>query len=288
MTEVPEVVLAHHCQLGEGPAWDETAQRLIFVDILGECVHRFDPATDEFETVLVGRPVGAAVPRAGGGIALAAGLGFLGAEFGNGELVPLADVPEERVAGARMNDGKCDPQGRFWAGTQSDEPERRAGVLYRLEADGTVTPIIEGVGISNGLDWSCEGETFYYIDTASCHIDAFDFDAAAGTLDARRTLVTVPRSVGLADGMTVDSEGGLWVAMFGGGAVHRYSNEGMLEAVVRFPVSLVTSCAFGGPDLKDLYVTTAAHRLSRPEPLAGSLFCFRPGVTGRTCARYGG
>jgi sugar lactone lactonase YvrE len=261
---------------------------LIFVDILEGCVHRLDPVTSELETITVGLSVGAAVPRKEGGIAVAAGMGFLRVDLASGQVVPLADVPEEESPGARMNDGKCDPQGRFWAGTQSDQPERGAGALYRLDVDGTATAMLKGVGCSNGLDWSPDGETFYYIDTATGRVDAFDFDGKAGTLTERRTVVVVPPDVGLPDGMTVDSEGGLWVAMFGGSAIHRYRSDGMLDAVVRFPVSLVTSCAFGGPGLDDLYVTTAAHRLSRDEPLAGSLFRFRPGVVGRLCNGFGG
>ena len=288
MNQRPEVVLEHRCRLGEGPAWDATSQRLIFVDILEGCVHRLDPVTHELETITVGLPVGAAVPRKAGGIAVAAGMGFLTIDPVSGRVVPLVDVPEEDVPGARMNDGKCDPEGRFWAGTQSDQPERGAGALYRLDIDGTATEVLKGIGTSNGLDWSLDGETFYYIDTATGRVDAFDFDGERGTLSGRRPFVVVPPDVGLPDGLTVDNEGGLWVAMFGGSAVHRYRSDGTLDAVVRLPVSLVTSCAFGGRGLDELYVTTAAHRLSRDEPLAGSLFRFRPGVAGRACSGFAG
>jgi len=281
---VPEVVLDHRCLLGEGPAWVETERRLIFVDILRGHLHRLDPATCELETIDVGEPIGAAVPRASGGLVLATESGFVALDD-LGELKPLCRVVED-LPGNRMNDGKCDPAGRFWAGTQSDVPEVGGGGLYRLDVDGTATRMLGGIGTSNGLDWTDDGETLYYIDTATGGVDVFDFDADHGTLSGRRRFIDIPPEAGLPDGMTLDDEGGLWIALFGGSAVHRYTPDGTLDAVVEYPVSLVTSCAFGGPDLDELYVTSAGHMLSSPEPLAGSLFRCRPGVRGRPCVSY--
>ncbi len=151
------------------------------------------------------------------------------------------------------------------------------------------------MNVSNGLDWSADGATFYYVDTQLAlgrlplsGIDAFAYDVATGRLSERRRVVTIEPSLGLPDGLTVDEEGCLWLALFGGGAVHRYRPDGALDAVLPLPVSLVTSCAFGGPDLQDLYVTSAAHRLRREEPLAGSLFVCRPGPRGRPPSAFAG
>ena len=283
-----EPVLAHRCMLGEGPVWDARERRLIFVDILDGLVHSVDPTTAELETLAVGEPVGAAVPRERGGLVLATRSGFALVDPRDRRITPLREIDEGPIPGNRMNDGKCDARGRFWAGTQSDESERRAGGLYRLEADGSATRVLGGIGISNGLDWSEDGRTFYFIDTPTRAIDAFDFDPEPGALSRRRRVVEIPAEHGLPDGMTIDAEGGLWVAMFGGSAVHRYAPDGSLDRVVSLPVSLVTSCAFGGPDLDELYVTSAAHRLSAPEPLAGSLFRLSPGTHGRPAWCFAG
>ena len=285
---VPEPVMEHRCLLGEGPVWDAREQRLVFVDILEGLVHRVDTATGELETFPVGKPVGAAVPRAGGGLALATARGFATLDPASGRVATIAEIEPEAVPGSRMNDGKCDPAGRFWAGTQSDVPAQRAGSLYRLDPDGTLTRMLSGIGTSNGLDWSDDGATFYYIDTPTGAIDVFDFDLAAGTIANRRRFVAIADEDGVPDGMTLDAEGGIWVALFRGGAIRRYAPDGTLDAVVAFPVSLVTSCAFGGPNLDELYVTSAAHRLSGPEPLAGSLFRFSPGMRGRPATCFGG
>lgn len=287
MSIAPEVVGRHRCLLGEGPAWLTDEQRLLYVDILRGQLHWFDPATDALETVDVGEPIGAAVPRASGGTMLATETGFV-ARADDGRLTTVWRIEDEGMPGNRMNDGKCDLAGRFWAGTLSDVPELCGGGLYKLDLDGAVARMVDGIGASNGLDWTDDGRTLYYIDTETGRIDLFDFDNENGTLHNRRTFVDVPPEVGLPDGMTLDAEGGLWVAMFSGSVVHRYTSAGVLDAVIDFPVSLVTSCAFGGPDLDVLYVTSAAHRLTKFEPLAGLLFRCRPGVKGRPCWSYRG
>jgi len=187
-----------------------------------------------------------------------------------------------------MNDGKCDPAGRFWAGTRSDTPQARRGGLYRFDPDGTVTTVLGGVGTSNGLEWSEDGGTLYYIDSAMGAVDAFDFDLGSGALQNRRRFVEIGPGDGTPDGMTIDTEGGIWVALLGGAAVRRYTRDGLLDQVIEFPVSLVTSCAFGGPNLDELYVTTAAHRLKSPEIFAGSLFRCETGFRGRALRSYAG
>jgi sugar lactone lactonase YvrE len=280
-----DLVLEAGCRLGEGPVWDERDARLMFVDILAGTVHRYDPADQRHEVVDVGPPVGAAVPRAGGGVALAVRAGFALLDGASADVVPIADV-RLGVGEQRMNDGKVDPAGRFWAGTHSADGVEGAAALYRLELDRSVTTVLDGVTISNGLDWSPDHRTMYYIDTPSGGVDSFAFDLGSGAIECRRRLVDIVG--GLPDGMTVDADGCLWVAVFGGGAVHRYAPDGRLDCVVRLPVSLATSCAFGGSGLDILFITTASHRLSSPEPSAGALFACRPGVQGLASHRYAG
>ena len=193
-----------------------------------------------------------------------------------------ADIPVNR-----MNDGKCDHYGRFWAGTMSEDDEPGAGSVYRLERDGSVTKVFGGSTVSNGLDWSPDGTVMYYVDSLTYGIDAFDFDGPTGEPSARRRLVDIPREKGLADGVTVDKEGFIWVALHSGGGLERYSPQGVLDIRVDLPVSLVTNCAFGGPDLTDLYITTAVSR-DLEEELAGALFLYRPGVAGLLTHSYRG
>jgi sugar lactone lactonase YvrE len=273
------------CALGEGPVWDDRAGDLVFVDILAGRVHRYDPARGSRRDYDVGAPVGAAVPREDAGLVLAVRDGFATLDPASGAVERLARIalgPGEQ----RMNDAKADPAGRFWAGTLCDDGVRGGAALYRLEADGTVVRALAGVTVSNGLAWSADGRTMYYVDTPTGGVDAFAFDAGSGTLGDRRRVVDVTR--GVPDGMTVDADGCLWVALFGGGAVHRYTPDGDLDRVIELPVSLVTSCAFGGAGLDVLYITTASHRLTGPEPLAGALFSCRPGPRGLPSARYAG
>jgi sugar lactone lactonase YvrE len=276
-----ELVLDAHARLGEGPFWDTRVDRLGWVDILAGRVHRFDPATGEDVAVDVGEHVGAAVPRAAGGLALAVASGFaLLAD--DGRVTPVA-----RVAGPglRMNDGKADPRGRFLAGSMAYDETPGAGALYRLDPDHRVDVLVEGVTVSNGLAWTADGATMYYIDTPTSGVDAFDYDLDNGTLANRRRVITIPESAGHPDGMTIDDDGHLWVALWEGWAVRRYAADGTLLAVVDLPVSQVTSCAFGGPDRGDLYITSATPSDGEAEqPHAGGLFRCRPGVTGPAAA----
>lgn len=278
-----DVVLRAHASLGEGPIWDVGSATLMWVDIRAGEVHWFDPVTGTDAAVGVGQAVGAAALSAVDGrvvVAVRDGFGVVDRASGAFHLV----VPVEQEAGAnRMNDGKCDRRGRFWAGTMDVAHESTTGVLYRLELDGSVTPVITGVGISNGLGWSPDDRRMYYIDSARGTVDVLDFEAQSGAASGRRTLVAIPPADGVPDGMTVDADGYLWVALFGGSSLHRYAADGRLDREVRLPVSLVTSCAFGGPDLADLYVTTARCNgdvVIEDEPYAGDLFRFRPGVRG--------
>jgi sugar lactone lactonase YvrE len=192
----------------------------------------------------------------------------------------------------RFNEGKVDPAGRFWAGTMALDERRGAGALYRLDPDGGIHTMLNEVTISNGLDWSDDGATMYFIDSPTCSIDVFDFDPATGSIRNRRSLVRIPPGEGVPDGMTLDADGFVWVALWDGGAVHRYAPDGRREMVVRVPTRCPTSCVFGGPDLADLYITTAYVKLTPQEraeqPHAGGVFVVRPGPRGRAPNRFRG
>ena len=291
MTPEVELVLDARADLGEGPSWDAVARRLIWVDITAGAVHRFDPGTGDDESFDVGEPVGAAVPTVTGRLALAARDGFSLLDPSTGGVERIADVEADEPA-TMMNDGKCDPAGRFWAGTKDVAGDGPLGSLYRLDPDHTLVRILDGVTVSNGLGWSPDATAMYHIDSPTFGIDVFDFDVGTGEASRRRRLVDLPRAEGLPDGMTVDREGYLWVAFWGGGAVRRFAPDGRVVSVVRFPVSQVTSCAFGGDYLTDLYVTTARSGLERDQlleqPHAGGLFRLRPDVPGMPATPFAG
>jgi sugar lactone lactonase YvrE len=183
-----------------------------------------------------------------------------------------------------MNDAKCDPVGRLWAGSMAFDFRPGAASLYRLDRTG-ITRVLTDLTISNGLGWSPDATLMYFIDSGTNRVDVLDYDLASGTIGERRPFVTLAPSHGMPDGLAVDADGGVWVACFGTGQVRRYAPEGQLDEVLDLPVRQGTSCCFGGPDLSDLYVTSAAYRLSeadlREQPLAGSLFVCTPGVVGQ-------
>ncbi|MEV5407267.1 SMP-30/gluconolactonase/LRE family protein [Thermopolyspora sp. NPDC052614] len=270
MPRTAEVALPARATLGEGPTWDDRTGRLVWVDILACRVHTYDPATGADTVVETPQHVGAAKPRAGGGLVLNLrdGVGLLDPD---GAFRWLTQWP---VEGRRGNDAAVDAAGRLWAGTMAYDVRPGGGRLNRVEADGSFTTVLDDVTISNGTGWSPDGTLMYYIDTPLRRIDVFDVEPGAGTISNRRTLAAVTR--GQPDGLTVDADGCVWVALWDGGGVHRYTPEGELDQVIDLPASRVTACAFGGPDLTDLYVTTASEGLSEAvlavQPDAGSLF----------------
>ena len=271
--------------LGEGPVWDAARGELVWVDIERALVHRWAPG-EAGVSLAVGQPVGCAVPRANGGLALALRDGF--ALMARDGVSPRVVAPvEEQRADTRMNDGACDTRGRFWAGTMSLVGDTRAAALYRLDGDLSVTRVLPGLSVSNGLGWSPDDRFMYHVDTPRRRIDVYEFDARSGSLGARRAAIAVAPEQGRPDGLAVDAEGGIWVALWGGGAVQRYTPEGRVDARIELPASQVTSCSFGGADLATLYITTAA-RGAEHEPLAGSLFCCRPGVHGLRATPFAG
>jgi sugar lactone lactonase YvrE len=284
-----ELALDIKADLGEGPVWDERTGSLVWVDIMTGRVNLFDPRTGANRAIDVGTPAGAAVLCESGGLMLAVQDGFACLDPAAGAVGRFAGFPDASPD-VRMNDGKCDPQGRFWAGTVAFDMHAGGGALYRLDPDATVTTMIPGVTISNGIDWSLDGRTMYYIDTPTFRIDCFDFDPASGAISNRRTFVEIPRHAGHPDGLTVDAEGNVWLALWGGWGVRCYNPQGDLIAIVDAPASQSSSCAFGGENLDDLYITSARAGLSEDDlarqPLAGGLFRVRPGVKGRPAYRF--
>jgi sugar lactone lactonase YvrE len=289
-----ELTVDARAMIGEGPVWDPIGRRLIWVDIPNGIIYRLDPGTGASERTLTGQPVGSVGVRRDGGLIAALRDGF-GVFSARSQSVDELIEVEKALANNRMNDGKCDCRGRFWAGTMATDHTPQAGTLYRLERAGTgyaVAAALTGITVANGIDWSPDNRLMYYIDSPTQRVDVFDFDAERGTLSHRRSLVEIAASDGLPDGMTVDAEGYLWVALFRAGKVRRYSPAGMADMEISLPVTLVTSCAFGGPDLADLYITTARHRLTAAEAAeqttAGGLFVCRPGPVGRPSFVFAG
>lgn len=272
-------------ELGEGALWDSEAARLLWLDITGSKVFRFDPATGANEAYDSGSHVGAVVPIAGGGLMLAVKNGFCRMDLPSGRL-EMAAAMEMEAPTIRFNDGKCDPAGRFWAGTMAYGGRAGAGNLFCLERDFGVSRKIKGVSVSNGLGWSPDSTRMYYIDTPTQRVLEFQYDISSGSIQSPRVAVEFPVSQGHPDGMCVDAEGMLWVAMFNGGKVLRLDpSSGIILGEVSVPgVRQTTSCALGGSDLKTLFITTAREHFSPQEnesqPLAGSLFSARVSVPG--------
>jgi sugar lactone lactonase YvrE len=276
-------------RLGEGPVWDERSGRLMWVDIEGPALHFTDPAIGTTTTQPMPMPIGIAVPRRSGGFMAALEDGFHAIDTeGRTQRIAAVDTDGGRL---RFNDGACDPAGRFLAGTMAYDFRPGAGALYRLDPDLRLTRLLEDVTISNGLGWSPDGGTMYYVDTPSRRIDAFDYDVATGAISRRRSFVEIEGN-GRPDGLCVDVEGAVWVALWPGWSVRRYLRDGTLDAIVPVPVAEVSSCVFGGPSLDALFITTAWSTLSagerRAQPHAGSLFRTSVGVRGVPRAAFAG
>jgi sugar lactone lactonase YvrE len=288
-----DLILPARALVAEGPLWDPGDGSLLWVDIDRGEVHRLAPDTGaDSLAVACGRPVGAAVWRRSGGLALAlpggVALVAAGGDPAAAEIVPVeADRPDQQ-----LNDGACDRQGRFWVGTASVSRQPGTSALYRLDADHRVEQVLPGVTMSNGLGWSPDQRRFYYVDSAAQRLDVFDHDPDSGRLGSRRPLVSVPAEVGIPDGLAVDADGCVWLAIWGAGSVHRYTPAGVLDGVLDVPAGNVTSCAFGGADLADLFVTTASRGLSpaqlAEQPFAGGIFRATPGVVGLEPQGYAG
>ena len=274
--------VAYH---GEGPSWWSGWGGLRFVDMLAGDVLSLTTGGNVHRRHF-GAVAAALRPRRRGGAVVAVERGFV-LEDADGTLTPLAEL-WDAGAGLRMNDGGCDPDGRFYCGSMAYDLRPGAGSLYRLDPDGSVRSVLAGVTISNGLDWSPDGSQAYYIDTGTRRVDVFGYHPDSG-LTGRRPFATIAAEDGIPDGLTVDGEGCVWVAIYGGGAVRRYTPGGVLDEVVEVPARNVTACTFGGDGLDELFVTTSREGVKPGEdPLAGSLFRASVGVQGRPARQFDG
>jgi len=293
----PEVrcVVRGPALLGEGPVWCPVEQCLWWVDIPGSTLHRYEPSSGWTGSWPMPQHAGSLALREAGGVlvALRSAVGLLDPAT---SALSLLDAPESDRPETRFNDGKCDRQGRFWVGTMRTEGEPAArqaeGALYRLDPDFRWHRVLDDITVPNGLAWSPDGETMYFADSPRRTIWAFPFDPATGALGPRRVFATVPEAAGFPDGATVDAAGYLWSAHFDGWRLTRYAPDGRVDRVVPLPVQRPTSCAFGGPDLDVLYVTSASMRLGfwarRAQPAAGGLLALAPGVRGLPEPRFAG
>jgi len=280
----PELVGAHVSQWGEGPLWH--GNRLLYVDIEAHKILSFDPVTDKETIWDVGQRVGTVVPRASGGLVWAGDDGFFFLDETTGISTPIAD-PEPGIADNRFNDGKCDPAGRLWAGTICLK-KRAEAALYCLHSDLSVEKKFGPVTNSNGIVWSADARTMYYIDTPSKKIRAFDFDNATSAISNERVLWDTSADASSPDGMTIDSEDRLWIAFCHGGKVVCFNPATQqVEQQIDFPCIETTACAFGGADLGDLYVTTGI-KPGLTEEHAGRLFVCRPGAKGVPAFAFAG
>ena len=268
-------------QLGEGPLWHAGEGALYWVDIEADSFHRYSVGTGDKDTFAVGQPVGFLAFRSSGGLFLGLRDGLAIWDFGSGDY-DLIHQPEKDRKNARFNDGKVDPGGRLWAGTLGHD---EGSNLYRLDQDGTLHIMESGIGISNGLGWSPDREVMYYTDSSRGVIYKYDYDLVTGSIANRRNFVQVPAADGVPDGLCVDSEGFVWSAHWDGWRVSRYDPTGKIERVVYLPVQRPTSCAFGGDQLNQLFITSAWTGLSEDErheqPLAGDLFKVSTTINGQ-------
>ena len=293
MPHQPAIVLEYSCLLGEGPVWDAANNCIYWVDIIPGHIHRYTLTSQKHDTFSVGQMVGAVVPRKGGGLVAALQNGFAFVDFDHKTVTHIAD-PEAHLPGNRFNDGKCDPAGRFWAGTMPLNEKDPSGNVYMLDTDLRVTQKITGVTISNGMAWAADHKTFYYIDTPIRCVVAYDYAIATGAITNKRVVVDVHTEQGYPDGMTIDNNGMLWIAFFGGWQVAQFNpTTGEKLQSIALPAANITCPTFGGPGLNDLYITSATKELSAGEkikqPQAGCLFVIKDmEVGGAVVWEFGG
>jgi sugar lactone lactonase YvrE len=278
--------------LGEGPCWDAVSQLLYWVDIVEKRVYVYDPAQQTKRMIQLELSPGTIVPRKSGGVALAMDRGFYALDLETEQLTLLADIPTE-PAGNRFNDGKCDAAGRFWAGTMPLAGSLPDGSLYSLEQDHKVRHHLGGIYCSNGIAWNADNTVMYYIDSLTRQVEAFDFNLETGEIGNRRSVIRIPEGEGLPDGMTIDSDGMLWVAQWDGHKVSRWDpHSGERLEEIPLPAARVTSCTFGGEQLDELYITTARNGLSEDAlaetPHAGGLFKIKTNVRGTVNHAFNG
>ena len=261
-----EIAVRANAKLAEGPRWDAATRRLLWVDIEGCELHILE--SEEDRAIGLDAMVGAAAPTSSGAVLVALADRLALVDLADESVRTLVRLPHGSAL--RSNDGACDAAGRFWIGTMGLDQTPGAGALYRY--DGRLQRVLDEVTLSNGIGWTRDDTRMYYIDSPVQRVDIFDFELASGRVDDRRPFVSIDENEGIPDGLTVDDEGGVWVALYGGSCVHRYDESGHLDAVLAVPAENVTSCCFGGDDGRSLFVTTAA-----PD---GNVYVTQPGVSG--------
>lgn len=278
-----------HNELGEGPIWHPFESRLYWLDILEEKIQRYDPIRLEYQVFSVGQKISAIGLRGTDSFITAGENGFAFWDV-DMDTFRLISHPEKDKSNARFNDGKVDRDGRFWAGTMTTTDA--SSTLYKLDKDLEVTPMIHNVTISNGIGWSPDNRVMYHADTRRFTIFAYDFDSENGEISGKREFVRLTGKDGSPDGLTVDAEGYVWCALWGGWRVERYSPEGEHVQTIEVPVAQPSSCAFGGEDFDTLYITSAREGLSQAQladqPQAGNLFACQPGVRGLPEPKFAG
>lgn len=277
--------------LGEGPSWDAHNGLLFWVDILSNNLYVMEPASRRQNVYHFEQALSAVVPSKNGGLLVVTNKGYHSLSLEDGNLTPIYD-PEEHIPNNRFNDGKCDPQGRFWAGTKDLDDAPGMGSVYCLDTNFECRKKLDDVTISNGLAWSPDNKTMYYIDSASEQVKAFDYDNLTGNITNPRCAIDFKSVEGWPDGMTIDTEGMLWIAHWNGWQVSRWNpNTGDCLELIPVPAALVTSCVFGGPELRTLYITTASCGLTSEEllsqPHAGALFAVDTEVRGAQTYYFG-
>ena len=270
-----EIVSTQPATLAEGPVWDHQQKRIVWVDIAEGHIFQYRYLINQYSRFNAGKMVGAVAVCSDGKIVAAVKNGFEFIDMESGTVDPISYFLNDDDI--RFNDGKCDAAGRFWAGTMSMTDIPQHGSLYCLDNNLNIRERLDGVGCSNGIAWSADNKTMYYVDTALKNVCSFDFDLETGTIERKKVIVTFSDNEGLPDGMTIDTEGMLWVALWGGWKVVRCNPfTGEKLSYIELPVAQVSSCTFGGEELGDLYVTTASIGIDKEsQPLAGHVFLFK-------------
>lgn len=286
-----ECVLDARAELGECPVWSEPEQVLYWIDIRAPAMHRLDPATGENRTWKLPSRIGSFALRESGGAVVALVDGFHLLDFDTGEVTFL--VGPEHVPGTRFNDGKVSPDGRFWAGTMDEELlSRPIAVLYRLDPDGSLHRMVDGLIVSNGLAWTADGGTMFHSDSKGPVIWAYEYDLVTGDIANRRLVARSTEQLGRPDGAAVDAEGFYWSAGISAGVLNRWSPDGRLVRSIPLPCSNPTAPCFGGPDMKTIFVTSLRHDLPADilaaKPLSGGIFSIRVDVPGVPISRFRG
>ncbi len=283
------IAVSHPDQLGEGPVWDNRSGELVWVDISGRLVHRWSPMTGTSSSLATEGDVGSVVLCEDGGVVLAIECELWRIDPAGQRTLLAAVAPQP---GVRFNDCRVDPRGRLWAGTLQRERRHGVAALYRMDPGGDLTLVLTDRTISNGIGWSPDGTTMYYIDSTTQQVVRFAYDLDTGLISDQRVFADVAAGDGLPDGLTVDADGGVWVCLFNGATVRRYGPDGTVDREIRLPLTNPTCPGFGGPDLRTLYITTARHRLTEQqleaEPEAGALLQIDVGVAGLPTNRFGG